>query len=418
MEQIHPRCAGIDIGKKRATVCIRVPGPNPSSRRAAERVSEQVTTWSSMTGSVLQLREQLIQAQVTCVVMEATSDYWKPFYFLLEDAGFELMLVNARHVKNVPGRKSDVNDATWLAQLAAHGLVRPSLVPPAPIRELRDLTRTRTHVVRERNREFQRMEKMLESAGIKLSSVASDLSGVSCRKMLEALADGERDPKVLAGLAHPTMAAKRPMLEVALTGRFNDHHGFLARTHLALIRAHDQAIADLDERIEVVMEPFRGFRDLICSIPGISTTVADVVIAETGADLTVFPSPQHLASWAGVCPGNNESAGVVKSTHTRPGNAYLKAALGIAAMSASRTKHTALAARCRRIKKRRGYKRAIVALMRHMLAIIWRMAATGAYYQDPGPDYHTARNPQRALNHAIRTIQAQGFQVQLTPAAA
>lgn len=411
MEELHPRCAGIDIGKKAATVCVRVPGPNPQSRRAKDRVSETVTTWSSMTRQVLALREHLLEQQVTCAVMEATSDYWKPFYYLLEDAGFEMMLVNARHVKNVPGRKSDVNDATWLAQLGAHGLVRSSLVPPPAIRELRDLTRTRTLIGRDQTREFQRLEKLLESAGIKLSAVASDLSGVSCRAMLLALADGQRNPYILADLAHFTMKKKRPALVEALIGRFTEHHAFLVKQHFAMIDQQEQFMAELTDRIEVVIEPFRSFRDLICSIPGISTKVADVITAETGADMTPFPTSKHLASWAGVCPGNNESAGVIKSTKTRPGNNYLKGALGIAAMSAARTKNTYLAAKHRRIMGRRGYKRSIVALEHDMITTIWSMAQTGELYNDPGPDYFTRLRPEHAKRRAIHQLEALGYEV-------
>jgi transposase len=295
MEELHPRCAGIDIGKKFARVCVRVPGPTAGGRIRAGRVSEVVTTWGSMTDQVLALREHLAAERISCVVMEATSDYWKPFYYLLEDLpGCEVMLVNARHVKNVPGRKSDVNDATWLAQLGAHGLVRASFVPPPPIRQLRDLTRTRAAVVRERSREVTRLEKLLEGAGIKLSSVVSDLSGVSSRRMLLALAAGERDPQTIAALAHWSMRGKTGALVQALTGHFTDHHGFLVRTHFDLIDNHDKVIAELTERIEVVIEPFRGFRDLICSIPGISTTVADVITAETGADMSVFATAERL----------------------------------------------------------------------------------------------------------------------------
>ena len=346
MELLHPRCAGIDISKRDAKVCVRIAG---SGRR---RAAETVTTWSSMTNQVLALRDHLTQERVTCVVLEATSDYWKPFYYLLEDASFEVMLVNPRHVKNLPGRKTDVSDAAWLAQLGAHGLVRASFVPPEPIRHLRDLTRTRSAITRERAREVQRLEKLLEDSGIKLSSVASEIMGVSGRAMLEALIDGQRDPAQLAELAKRRLRSKIPALTEALTGRFTAHHAFLARMHLDLIDKHTEAIDNLTSRIEVVIEPFRGFRELICTIPGISTGVADVVTAETGADMSRFPTPGHLASWAGTCPGSNESAGRVKSTKTRPGNPYLKAALGTAALSASQSKGTYLAARYRRIASR------------------------------------------------------------------
>ena len=326
MDLLHPRCAGLDVSKRDAKVCVRV----ASGTRAAARST--VTTWGSVTNQVLALREHLIAEQVTLVVMEATGDYWKPFYYLLEDAPFEVELVNARHVKNIPGRKTDVSDAAWLAQLGAHGLVRGSFVPPEPIRQLRDLTRTRTMMVRERAKEIQRLEKLLEDAGIKLSSVASDISGVSGRLMLDALIAGQRDPGELADLAKRRMRSKIPALTEALTGRFTEHHAFLARVHLDLIDQRSHAIADLTTRIEVVIEPFRGVRDLIVSIPGISVLVADVILAETGADMSRFPSAGHLASWAGTCPGSNESAGRIKSTKTRPGNPYLEGALGVAAM--------------------------------------------------------------------------------------
>jgi transposase len=287
MEVVHSRCAGLDISKKDAKVCVRVAG---SGRR---KTVETVTTWSSMTNQILALREHLVAERITCAVMEATGDYWKPFYYLLEDAGFEVVLVNARHVKNLPGRKTDVSDATWLAQLGAHGLVRGSFVPPEPIRQLRDLTRARTAITRERGREAQRLEKQLEDAGIKLSAVASDVLGVSGRAMLDALIAGDRDPAALADLAKRRLRSRIPALTEALTGRFSEHHAFLARIHLDLIDQHTAAIAELTARIEVVIEPFRGFHTLICSIPGIATLTADVIVAETGADMSRFPTAQH-----------------------------------------------------------------------------------------------------------------------------
>jgi len=327
MEVVHTRCAGMDVSKRDAKVCVRHAG---AGRR---KTVETVTTWSSMTTQILALREHLAEQQVTCVVMEATGDYWKPFYYLLEDLpGVEVMLVNARHVKTLPGRKTDVADATWLAQLGAHGLVQGSFVPPEPIRQLRDLTRVRTAITRERGREVQRLEKLLEDAGIKLSSVASDIMGVSGRAMLEALIAGNNDPRVLADLAKRRLRSKLPELTEALNGRFNDHHAFLTRVHLDLIDRHTEAIEQLTGRIEVMMEPFQGFHDLICTIPGISVLTADVIVAETGADMSRFPTAKHLASWAGTTPGNNESAGKVKSSSTRPGNPYLQGALDAAAM--------------------------------------------------------------------------------------
>jgi transposase len=349
MDVVHPRCAGLDISKNDAKVCVRVAG----SGRA--RATQTVTTWGATTNRILALREHLIEQRVSCVVMEATGDYWKPFYYLLEDlTGVEVMLVNARDAKNLPGRKTDVSDAAWLAQLGAHGLLRASFVPPEPIRELRDLTRTRTAITRERSREVQRLEKLLEDAGIKLSSVATDIVGVSGRAMLEALIAGQRDPVALADLAKLRLRNKTPQLVEALHGRFREHHAFLARTHLDLIDQHTEAITKLTARIEVVIEPFRGFREVICSIPGIGTVSADVITAETGADMTRFPTAGHLASWAGVCPGHHESAGRTKSTKTRPGNPYLKAVLGTAAMNAARNKDTYLGARYRRLAARRS----------------------------------------------------------------
>ncbi len=411
MDVVHPRCAGVDISKRDAKVCVRI----ASSGRA--KAKSTVTTWGAVTNQVLALRDHLVAEQVTLVVMEATSDYWKTFYYLLEDGPFEVMLVNARHVKNLPGRKTDVSDAAWLAQLGAHGLVRGSFVPPEPIRQLRDLTRTRTTLVRERAKEIQRLEKLLEDAGIKLSSIATDISGVSGRAMLEALIDGQRDPVVLADLAKRRLRSKIPELTEALTGRFSEHHGFLAQLHLDLIDNHTRAIDELTGRIEVVVEPFRDVRDLLITIPGISTLVADVIIAETGGDMSRFPTAGHLASWAGTCPGSNESAGRIKSTQTRPGNPYLKGALGIAAMSASRSKDTYLAAKFRRIASRRGPIKAIVALEHAMLLAIWHMITNGTPYSDPGGDFFTRLNPDKAKHRALDQLHKMGYSVTLEPLA-
>jgi transposase len=303
MEVIHSRCAGVDVSKKDAKVCVRIQG------RGNRPTTSTVTTWTAMTARILDLRDHLLNEHVTLVVMEATSDYWRPFYYLLEDEGLDVILVNARDARNVPGRKTDVSDAAWLADLGAHGLVRASFVPPPPVRELRDLTRARTLITRERTREMQRLEKLLEDACIKLSSVASDITGVSGRLMLQALIEGEDDPAVLAELAHGRMRAKIPELTDALTGRFGDHHRYMAALYLHRIDAHTADIKDLSARIEEAMEPFRLARELLTSIPGFSTTIAEVFIAETGADMRVFPTLQQLASWAGTSPGANESAG-------------------------------------------------------------------------------------------------------------
>ena len=409
MEVVHPRCAGVDVSKRDAKVCVRVAGRGP------HKTQSTVTTWGSVTNQVLALRDHLVAAEVTLVVMEATSDYWKPFYYLLEGGPFEVQLVNARHVKNLPGRKSDVSDAAWLADLGAHGLVRGSFVPPEPVRELRDLTRTRTALTRDRSREVQRLEKLLEDAGIKLSSVASDITGVSGRAMLAALIAGQRDPVELAELAKRRLRSKIPELTEALTGRFGDHHAFLAGVHLDLIDRHTAAIDALTARIEVVIQPFRRARDLIVTIPGISTLVADVIIAETGADMSRFPTAGHLASWAGACPGSNESAGRVKSTHTRPGNPYLKGALGVAAMAAARSKGTYLSAKYRRIAARRGPMKAIVALEHAMLIALWNMLTNGELYEDPGDDFYTRLNPDKAKTRAVEQLRKMGYDVTLNP---
>jgi transposase len=410
MEVVHPRCAGIDISKRDAKVCVRIQG---DGRR---KTSSTVTTWGAMTNQILALKDHLAQQKVTVLVMEATSNYWRPFYYLLE-ADFQVMLVNAREVRNVPGRKSDVSDSAWLADLAAHGLVRESFVPPQPIRQLRDLTRARTHITGERSREVQRLEKLLEDSGVKLSSVASDITGVSGRLMLAALIDsnGTADPAGMAELAKQRMRSKIPILTEALNGHFTAHHAFMARLFLDRIDSHTRDIKTLSERIEELMEPFLPARDLLESIPGFSQTVAEVFIAETGGDMTQFPTPGRLASWAGVSPGSNESAGRVKSTKTRPGNRYLKGALGVAALSAARSKNTYFSAKYRRLAATRGPMKAIVAVEHAMITAAWHMLKGGEFYRDPGPDYYTRRDPAKAKARAVKQLETLGYTVTITP---
>ena len=410
MDIVHNRCVGLDVSKRDAKVCVRI------QSTTGAKANSTVTTWSAMTNSILELREHLINEKVTLIVMEATSDYWKPFFYLMEDGPFEVMLVNPRHAKNLPGRKTDVSDSAWLADLGAHGLVRGSFVPPEPIRQLRDLTRARTAIIRERAREVQRLEKFLEDSGIKLSSVATDLTGVSGRAMLDALVAGERDPVVLAGLAKRRLRIKIPELTEALTGRFNDHHAFLVKMHLHLIDEFNQSIAEITNQIETAMVPFASARELLTTIPGVSHSVADVIIAETGADMSRFLSPGHLASWAGTCPGSNESAGRVKSTHTRPGNPYLKGALGIAALAATRQKNTFYSARYRRLASRRGPMKALVAIEHSILVAIWHMLGEGTTYSDLGSDYYTKRDPDRAKKRALDQLRDLGYAVTLEPA--
>ncbi|HEY8753331.1 MAG TPA: IS110 family transposase [Arthrobacter sp.] len=411
MDIVHERAAGLDISKRDAKLCLRVPGPR------AGTYASSVTTWGATTAQILELREFLEREHVTTVVMEATSDYWKPFFYLLEET-LPVMLVNAKSARNIPGRKTDVSDAAWLAQLAAHGLLRASFVPPEPIRELRDLTRARATATRDRVREIQRLEKFLEGSGIKLSSVVSDLTGVSSRAMLDALIQGERDPEVLAGLAKGRLRSKIPALVDALTGRFKPHHAFMTRLHLDQIDAQTSIIDALTARIEEAMEPFRDAREALATIPGVSLNVAEVIIAETGADMSVFETPGRLASWAGVCPGSNESAGRIKSAHILPGNKYLKAALGIAAMSAARSKDTYLAAKYQRTAARRGRLKALVALEHSILNAVWHMLANGECYTDPGADHYTRINPIKAKNNAINKLISLGYDVTITPATA
>ena len=408
MDVLCERCAGVDVSKRDAKVCVRVTGPGG-------KVSVETTTWTSMTNQVRELAQYLLAEHVQLVIIEATSDYWRQFYFLLEDAGLTVELVNARDARNLPGRKTDVSDAAWLAQLGAYGLVRGCFVPPADIRRIRDLTRARTAITDERSREIQRLEKMLEDSGIKLSSVATDITGASGRAMLEALISGQDDPEVLADLAKTRMRPKIPALIEALTGRFNDHHGFMARLFLDRIDAHTKDLQRVDARIEELMAPFQGARKLLTSIPGVSGLVADVIIAETGADMSVFATPGHLASWGGTAPGANESAGRVKSAKTRPGNRYLKRALGTAAMAVSRSQTTYLGAKYRRIKSRRGPMKALVAVEHSILTAAWHMLTTGEFYRDPGPDYFAKRQPARTRARAVQQLEELGYTVTLEP---
>jgi transposase len=406
MDVVHQRCAGIDIGKRDVKACIRVPA-------GGGRWRTEVQTFSTMTNDLLRMRDWLAAEQITVVGMEATGAYWKPVYYLLESE-FDTMLLNARHLHNVPGRKSDVMDSEWICRMVQHGLVRPSFVPPAPFRELRDLTRYRAEVVRERVREIQRLEKLLEDAGIKLSVVVADLMGKSARAMLEAMISGQRDPEVLADMALRRMKSKRPELVEALTGRFENHHAFLVRAILDRIDAANEIVERVGGRVEAQLRDLAAQVQALTTIPGVSTRVAEVVIAEIGIDMSRFPTAAHLASWAGVCPGNNESAGRQFSGRTRPGNAALRAALGDAAMAAGRTKDTYLAARYQRIAARRGRKRAIVAIEHSILTAVWHMLTHGVAYQDLGGDYFLERAGRaRQTRRLVAQLGKLGYAVEL-----
>ena len=368
-----------------------------------------------MTNPLLAMRDWLVAERVTLVVMEATGDYWRSPYYLLEDA-LNVVLINAKQAKALPGRKTDVADSVWLAQLAECGLLRASFVPPEPIRELRDLTRYRTVLTAERTREAARLEKELEDAGIKLSVVASDILGVSGRAMLEALIGGERDSEVLADLARGRMRPKIPDLVQAMIGRFGEHHAFLCRMHLDRIDALTRDIATLSTRIDSLMAPFRDVLRRLDTIPGVNQTVAEVIIAETGADMSRFPTPGHLASWAGVCPGNHESGGRRKSGKTRKGDHWLTGSLGVAVLAAGRGKDTYLAAQYARLIRRLGNKqKAIVAVQHSMLTAVWHMLSNGTGYHDLGGDYYLRRDPDRERRRAVNALNKLGYIVTLNP---
>jgi transposase len=410
MDTMVERCAGVDIGKAEMKVCVREPG-------AGRRRRSEVRTFSTMSAGILDCRQWLAERGVTLVGMEATGDYWKPVYYLLEDQ-FEVWLLNARHLRHVPGRKTDVNDATWIAQLVEHGLVRPSFVPPPPIRRLRDLTRYRSSLVGERSREILRLEKVLEDAGIKVTVVTSKTLSKSSRDMLEALIAGQRDPKVLAEFARGPMRAKRPALREALVGQFSEHHALLCRAMLDRIDQLDATMATISARIDAEIAPFRTQLEHLITIPGISDRIAEIIIAEIGVDMTRFPTAAHLVSWAGVCPGNNESAGKHHSGRTRKGDSWLRGALGEAAIASAITQHTYLAARYRRLARRRGKKRALVAVANTILTAVWHMLSNNTDYTDLGPDHHTRRiNRTRQAQRLTRQLTQLGYRVTLEDAA-
>ncbi|MHA6780668.1 IS110 family RNA-guided transposase [Pseudonocardia saturnea] len=414
-EEIIERVAALDIGKAEMVACVRVPNPDKQGRRAQE-----IKTYSTMTRSLLGLVDRLRELGVTRVVMEATSDYWKPVFYLLEAQDLDPWLVNARDVKHLPGRpKTDKVDAVWLCKVAERQMLRPSFVPPVEIRLLRDLTRYRADLVDTRTAEKNRVEKLLEDAQIKLSVVASDIFGVSGREMLAALLDGERDPKALAQLARTRMRAKIPLLEEAFVGRFTDHHAFLLRTMLARIDEASVDIAAVETRIEDLITPFARAVDQLDEVPGVGVTAAHVIIAEIGVDMSRFPTAAHLCSWARFAPGVKESAGKKKGRGTTGhGNPYLGRVLGEAAVAAGKT-DTFLGERYRRIARRRGKKKAIVAVGRSILVIIWHLLSDpDARFHDLGSDFYDNRiGPERKKRNHIRQLEALGFKVTLEPAA-
>ncbi len=418
-EEIIERVAALDIGKAELVCCVRLPGSRGRRRR-----SQEVTTHTTMVGSLSDLANRLVGLGIERVVMEATSDYWKPVFYLLEAHGLDPWLVNAKDVKHLPGRpKTDVLDAVWLCKVAERQMLRPSFVPPRPIRQLRDLTRYRVALVQARGAEKNRVEKLLEDACIKLSVVASDIFGVSGRQMLAALIDGERDPHVLADLARASMRRKISRLDEAFAGlpagTFDDHHRFLLQRMLARVDQLDADIAALDTQIEEHITPFGDAVARLDEISGIGPTAAATIIAEIGIDMSRFPTPGHLASWAKFAPGIKTSAGKNKgSGSTGHGNRYLARTLGEAAAGVGRT-DTFLGARYRRIARRRGQKKAIVATGRSMLVIIWNLLSDPeASYHDLGADHYDRHtNTMRKKQAHVRQLEALGYHVTLQPAA-
>src|ERR671911_1120387 len=414
-EEIIERVAALDIGKAELVCCVRVPGAEGKSRRVQE-----VRTYQTMTRALLVMVDRLTELGVTRVVMEATSDYWKPPFYLLEAAGLQTWLVNAKDVKHLPGRpKTDKLDAVWLCKLAERQMLRPSFVPPPPIRVLRDLIRYRADLIGVRTAEKNRVEKLLEDAQIKLSVVASDSFGVSGRAMLAALVAGERDPKVLAQLARARMRAKLSLLEEAFTGFFTDQHAFLLAKMLGRVDALDADLAELDAKLAELIAPLAHAVERLDEIPGVGQTAAQLLIAEIGVDMTRFPTAGHLVSWAKFAPGVKESAGKPKGNgSTGHGNPYLARVLGEAAVAASKT-DTFLGERYRRIARRRGKKRAIVAVGRSILVIAWHLLSDPeAHFHDLGVGFYDTRiGPERAKRNHIRQLEALGYKVTLEPAA-
>ena len=400
MQVVHERCAGLDVHKKTVVASV------------ISREGQETRTFGTMTRDLLLLADWLTERGVTHVAMESTGVYWKPVYNLLEDQ-FTLLVVNAHHIKAVPGHKTDVKDAEWIADLLRHGLVRGSFIPSRPQRELRELTRARRSLIQQRSQVANRIQKVLEGANIKLASVATDVVGVSGRAMLEAMVAGTEDPQVLAEMARGTLRKKTQALEDALEGLVGPHQRLLLGTHLRHLDFLDGEIARLDEEVAARLRPFEQVLERVDAIPGIGRRVAEDILSEIGTDMSRFPTAAHLTSWARVCPGNNESAGKRKSGSTGHGNSWLRPILVQAAQSASRTKGTYLAAQYHRIAARRGRNRAIMAVAHTILVTIYYMLTRGTVYSDLGGNYFDERDRQATIRRAVRRIEGLGYTVTL-----
>jgi transposase len=406
MEVLYPRCAGIDVHKEVVVACARVATDG--------KVTQDVRSFGTTTSALFELSAWLEAHQCTHVVMEATGVYWKPVWHILEGS-FELVLANAQHVRNVPGRKSDVNDATWLSDLLAHGLVRGSFVPPTPVQEVRDLTRTRKQLAREVIQHGNRIEKVLEDTNIKIASVISDVLGKSGRAILDALVGGETDPQKLLALCSGRLKASRKVLIEALRGRVTDHHRFLLKLHLAQVDLLKQGIRDLEARMGDALEPFRQHIDNLMTIPGISDVSAHVIAGEVGLDMSRFPTASNLISWAGLCPQLDESAGKHRSTRIRKGAPWLKTTLVSAAWAAIKTKGSYLQAQFQRLRARRGPKKAIIAVAASMLTAAYHILRDAVPYKDLGAEHFNRRNKDYSAKRLQKRLEALGFSVELRP---
>jgi transposase len=407
MDVVHPRCCGLDVHKKTVVACVLIPGPT-------SQPVKQVRTFETMTDQLLRLADWLAELGVTQVAMEATGVYWKPLWNLLEDR-FELLLVNARHIKAVPGHKTDVRDAEWIAERLRHGLLKPSFVPDRAQRELRELTRYRTALVGERAAEAARLQKVLEGANLKLGDVASNVLGVSARAMLERLVADDADPAALAELARGRLRAKIPQLQRALAGRLRAHQRFLLAQQLVHLDFLDEAIGQASAEIAARLRPLEAAIVHLDSIPGVGRRTAEILLAEIGTDMGRFPSAAHLASWAGMCPGNDESAGKRRSGKTRPGSPWLRQALVEAAQAAGRTRDTYLAAQYRRLATRRGKKKAVVAVGHTILVVAYHLLARDRDYQELGAGWFDQHDRAAVKRRLVRRLEALGWDVQLKP---